>query len=70
MEASNYLAGGSISGVIVVCAYFIYKCFYRKKFRSKCCNSTIDISEDANVPPSPSTPQPENKNNPKIQIPN
>jgi hypothetical protein len=63
MDVSNYLAGGGVSGAIVVCAYFLYKCFYRKKFRSRCCNSSVDISEDTNVPPSP------DKTSPKIQIP-
>lgn len=63
MDVSSYFAGGGVSGAIVVSAYFLYKCFYRKKFKSRCCSSSIDISEDTNVPPSP------NKSVPNIQVP-
>lgn len=40
----NYLATGGVSGGIMAGLYIAYKCCYRRKFRSKCCGSEVDVS--------------------------
>ena len=50
MDIGNSIAGGGVSGAIMVVLYMGYKCCYRKKFKSSCCGASMDISADVNVP--------------------
>jgi hypothetical protein len=43
MDIGNYLAGGGVSGAIIAGLYIAYKCCYRRKFHSKCCNAEMDV---------------------------
>lgn len=49
-QIGSVIAGGGVSSAIIASLYMLYKCCYRRKFRSKCCGATMDLDESQPSP--------------------
>jgi hypothetical protein len=45
MDFPTTLASSGITGAVVASIYIAYKCFYKKKLKSKCCLGEMSIEE-------------------------
>ena len=64
-DIGKVMASGGISSAMIAALYILYKCCYRRKFRSRCCGGEMSVSDE----PSPNSPRaPSFSAPPKVSI--